>query len=65
MKVKIPLIEWFNGIKLKLKGFLAQIRIKVWAKGSKLLILVNAVAYAGLFLIGEPLKWFKLYFLEF
>ena len=65
MKVKMPLIERFNRIKLKLKGFLIQIRIKVQAKGSKLLTLANAVVYAGLFLTGEPLKWFKLYFLEF
>jgi len=28
-------------------------------------MLVDAVAYVGLFLIKEPLKWFKLYFLEF
>jgi len=39
--------------------------MKVWAKGFKLLILANAVAYAGLFLTGESLKWFKPYFLEF
>ena len=42
-----------------------QIRIKVQAKGFKLLILADAVAYTELFLIGESLKWFKLYFLEF
>jgi len=30
--------------------------MKVQAKGFKLLTLVDAVAYAGLFLIGEPLK---------
>jgi len=30
--------------------------MKVWSKGLKLLILVDAVAYAGLFLIKEPLK---------
>jgi len=52
-------------MKFKLKGFFIQIQIKVWSKGLKLLILANAVAYAGLFLIGEPLKWFKFYFLEF
>jgi len=39
--------------------------MKVWSKGLKLLILVDVVVYAGLFLIGEPLKWFKPYFLEF
>jgi len=35
------------------------------SKKIKLLILADAVAYAGLFLTREPLKWFKLYFLEF
>jgi len=39
--------------------------MKVRSKGLKLLILVDAVAYTGLFLIGEPLKWFEPYFLEF
>jgi len=39
--------------------------MKVQSKGLKLLILVDTVAYARLFLTGEPLKWFKHYFLEF
>jgi len=39
--------------------------MKVQSEGLKLLILVDTVAYIGLFLIGEPLKWFKPYFLEF
>jgi len=39
--------------------------MKVQSKGLKLLILVNIVAYTGLFLTGEFLKWFKPYFLEF
>jgi len=39
--------------------------MKVQSKGLKLLILVDAVAYTGLFLTGEPLKWFKPYFSEF
>jgi len=30
--------------------------MKVWSEGLKLLILVDVVAYAGLFLTGEPLK---------
>ena len=47
MKVKMPLIKRFNRIKSKLK---------VQSEGSKLLILVDVVAYTGLFLIGEPLK---------
>jgi len=39
--------------------------MKVQSEGLKLLILADAVAYIGLFLTGEPLKWFKPYFLEF
>jgi len=39
--------------------------MKVQSKGLKLLILIDAVAYAGLFLTGEPLKWFEPYFLKF
>jgi len=39
--------------------------MKVRSEGLKLLIPVDAVAYAGLFLTGEPLKWFKPYFLKF
>jgi len=39
--------------------------MKVQSKGLKLLILVDVVAYIKLFLTGEPLKWFKPYFLEF
>jgi len=39
--------------------------MKVQIKGLKLSMLVDAVAYIKLFLIGEPLKWFKFYFLEF
>jgi len=39
--------------------------MKVQSKGLKLLILVDAVAYTGLFLIEKPLKWFEPYFLEF
>jgi len=39
--------------------------MKVQSKGLKLLTPVDAVAYVKLFLIREPLKWFKLYFLEF
>jgi len=30
--------------------------MKVWSEGLKLLILVDAIAYVGLFLTGEPLK---------
>jgi len=39
--------------------------MKIRSKGTKLLILIDAVVYARLFLTGELLKWFKLYFSEF
>jgi len=40
-------------------------RLKIRHKGTKLLTLIDAVVYIGLFLTKEPLKWFKLYFIEF
>jgi len=39
--------------------------MKVRNKKLKLLILADAVAYIGLFLTKEPLKWFEFYFLKF
>ena len=64
-KLKILTIKRFNRIRLKLKGFLTQIRLKLYNKGHKIFIQLNAVAYAGLFLIGRALKWFKPYITEF
>ena len=64
IKVKILLIERFDGIRNKLKGFLTQIRMKVLYKGAKLPILLDQVAYTGLFLTGRVLEWFKPYFIE-
>ena len=63
-KVKLPLIEQFLGEKLKLKGFLTQIHFKVIQEGAKLAIPIDQVAYAGLFLIGRALEWFKPYLIE-
>ena len=48
----------------KLKGFLTQIKIKITNKGLGLLTVIKQVAYAGLFLIGRVLEWFKPYFTE-
>jgi len=33
-------------------------------KGAKLAVLVDQIAYAGLFLTRRALKWFKFYFTE-
>ena len=64
-KIKMLSIERFNKTKLKLKGFLALIKQKIQYKGGKLPILVDIIIYTGLFLIGEPLKWFEPYLTEF
>ena len=39
IKVKMLLIERFNGVRNKLKGFLTEMRIKILYKGAKLSIL--------------------------
>ena len=54
-------VEQFLGKVYKLKGFLTQIKIKITNKGPGLLMAIKQVAYAGLFLIGRVLKWFKPY----
>ena len=41
-----------------------QIKIKIINKGPGLLTAIKQVAYAGLFLIGKALKWFKPYLTE-
>ena len=61
----MPAVKRFNKIKLKLKGFLAQIRFKLHNKGHKVPTQAKAVAYTGLFIIGKTLEWFKLYIIEY
>jgi thiazole synthase ThiGH ThiG subunit len=55
-KVKMPLIKRFSGEKVKLKGFLTQIKLKIRYEGQKLPIVVDQVAYTGLFLTEQTLK---------
>ena len=64
IKVKILLIERFDGIRNKLKGFLTQMRIKILHKGAKVPIPLDQVTYTGLFLTGRALEWFKPYLTE-
>ena len=45
----------------KLKRFFTQIKIKIINKGPGLPTAIEQVAYAGLFLTGRALKWFKPY----
>ena len=40
-KVKMPLVKRFSGEKVKFKGFLTQIKLKIRHKGVKLLIVVD------------------------
>ena len=54
--VKMPSIEKFNRNQFKLKGFLMQIKIKIDNKGPKLATPFNKIIYAGMHLIGKPLK---------
>ena len=46
----------------KLRGFLIQIKIKITNKGLGLLIAIEQVIYAKLFLIRRALECFKPYF---
>ena len=64
-KVKMPSIKRFNREKIKLKGFLTQIKLKIRHKGQKLLIVIDQVAYIGLFLAGQALKQFKPYLVKY
>ena len=48
----------------KLKKFFIQIKIKITNKGPGLLIVIEQIAYAGLFLTERVLKWFKPYLTE-
>src|SRR6266700_3099572 len=59
LKVKLLSIEWFDGTRLKLKGFLSQMRFKVTQEKDKIGTPMDQVMYAKLFLTGRALKWFK------
>ena len=60
----MPLVEYFIKELYKLRGFLIQIKIKITNKGLRLLTVIKQVAYAGLFLSGRVLEWFKPYLTE-
>jgi hypothetical protein len=40
-------------------------KLKIRYKGQKLPIVIDQVAYIGLFLAGQILEWFKLYLVEY
>ena len=55
------LVKYYLGEVYKLRGFLIQIKIKITNKRPGLPMAIEQVAYAGLFLIGRVLEWFKPY----
>ena len=57
----MPLVKHYSGEAYKLREFLTQIKIKITNKGLGLPIVIKQVAYAGLFLTGRVLEWFKPY----
>ena len=57
----MPSVKYFIKELYKLKGFLIQIKIKITNKGLGLPTSIKQVAYAGLFLLGRVLEWFKPY----
>ena len=62
--IKILLVKYFSGDAYKLRGFLTQVKIKITNKGLGLQIVIEQVAYAGLFLLERVLEWFKPYLTE-
>ena len=56
------LVKCFLGEAYKLRGFFMQIKIKITNEGLGLLIVMEQVAYAELFLLKRALEWFKPYF---
>ena len=54
-------VECFLGEAYKLRGFLTQIKNKITNKGPGLPTAIEQVTYAGLFLSGRALEWFKPY----
>ena len=58
------LVKYFAKKLYKLRGFLIQVKIKITNKGLGLPTSIKQVAYAGLFLLGRVLEWFKLYLIK-
>ena len=64
-KVKLPKVKRFNGTQAELKGYLTQMSLKLRYKGHRIATPLDAVAYAGIYLTGKVLKWFKPYLTEY
>ncbi len=55
-RVKLLSTKRFDGTRLKLKGFLSQMRFKVIQEKAKMGIPIDQVMYAKLFLTGRALE---------
>ena len=60
----MPSVIYFKKELYKLRGFLTQIKIKITNKGPGLPTSIKQITYAGLFLSGRVLEWFKPYLTE-
>ena len=59
------MVEWYNGIRIKLKGYFIQMALKLQYKGYRIATPPDIVVYAGIFLTGRVLEWFKPYLIEY
>ena len=64
-KVKLLEIKQFNRIQAELKGYLIQMSLKLRYKGYRIIMPLNVVIYAGVYLIGRALEQFKPYLIEY
>ncbi len=64
-KVKLLEVKRFNGIRAELKGYLIQMLLKLRYKGYRIATPLDVVVYAGMYLIGRALEWFKPYLIEY
>ena len=64
-KIKLLAVKRFNRSRIKLKGYFTQMALTFQYKGHRIAMPPDAVAYAGIFLIGKALEWFKLYLIEY
>ena len=64
-KVKLLEVKWFNKIQAELKGYLTQMLLKLRYKGYRIATPLDIVVYAGIYLTGRVLKWFKSYLTEY
>src|SRR6266700_7843198 len=65
VKIKLLEVKQFNGIWGKLKGYFIQISLKLRYKGHKIVMPLDIVIYAGIYLTGRALEWVEPYLIEY